>query len=110
GPRASLAQKGCMIQQVTFIAGHPPALMPPASAQAASAQPASFDALARIRYRAAPVPASVEMTAEDAATVTFHKPQYGVAPGQSLVLYRDEEVLGGGVIVRHVSCDASTVV
>ncbi|MBN1248638.1 MAG: tRNA 2-thiouridine(34) synthase MnmA, partial [Anaerolineae bacterium] len=29
GPRASLAQKGCMIQQVTFIAGHPPALMPP---------------------------------------------------------------------------------
>jgi tRNA-specific 2-thiouridylase len=32
------------------------------------------------------------------AWVTFAAPQYGVSPGQSLVFYRGEEVLGGGII------------
>ena len=30
-------------------------------------------------------------------TVRFHRPQRRVAPGQSVVLYRDDEVLGGGI-------------
>ena len=34
------------------------------------------------------------------ADVQFAAPQMGVAPGQSLVLYRDEEVLGGGIITE----------
>jgi tRNA-specific 2-thiouridylase len=33
----------------------------------------------------------------DGATVRFAEPQRRVAPGQSVVLYRGEEVLGGGV-------------
>jgi len=30
--------------------------------------------------------------------VIFNDPQWAVTPGQSLVLYDDERVLGGGVI------------
>ena len=84
GPRESLQQQACTIQQLTFIAGTPPA--------------PQFDALARIRYRAPLVPAEVKILGPNTAHVGFTKPQIGVAPGQSLVLYRDDEVLGGGVI------------
>lgn len=35
----------------------------------------------------------------DAATVHFARPQRRVAPGQSVVLYRGDEVLGGGIAV-----------
>jgi tRNA-uridine 2-sulfurtransferase len=36
----------------------------------------------------------------DGATVRFAEPQRRVAPGQSVVLYRDDEVLGGGIAVN----------
>ena len=35
----------------------------------------------------------------DGATVTFAEPQRRVAPGQSVVLYRGDEVLGGGIAI-----------
>jgi tRNA-specific 2-thiouridylase len=110
GPRRSLAQSSCALQQVTFIAGYPPE--PDAGGSGGAVQTGRprrnqgqvrrFDARARIRYRAALTPATVELTGDDTATVRFGTPQYGVAPGQSLVLYRDDEVLGGGVIVPDV--------
>jgi tRNA-specific 2-thiouridylase len=34
------------------------------------------------------------------ATVRFSRPQRRVAPGQSVVLYRDDEVVGGGIATR----------
>ncbi len=36
----------------------------------------------------------------DGSTVTFDTPQRRVAPGQSVVLYRGDEVLGGGIAIR----------
>ena len=33
----------------------------------------------------------------DRATVVFDQPQRRVAPGQSVVLYRGDRVLGGGI-------------
>ena len=33
----------------------------------------------------------------DGSTVVFGQPQRRVAPGQSVVLYRGDEVLGGGI-------------
>ncbi|MEA3397562.1 MAG: aminomethyltransferase beta-barrel domain-containing protein, partial [Chloroflexota bacterium] len=35
------------------------------------------------------------------AHVTFSAPQRGVPPGQSVVFYRGDVVLGGGVIARR---------
>lgn len=57
----------------------------------------SFEATARIRSQHAGVRARVERTAES-ARVEFEEPQFGVTPGQSLVCYDGDDVLGGGVM------------
>ena len=62
---------------------------------------APFEADVRLRYRGEEVPAAVEVTGGE-ATVEFRTPQRGVAPGQSVVLYRGDEVLGGGRIREAV--------
>ena len=49
---------------------------------------------ARIRYRSAAVP--VEITNE--GCLHFAAPVWGVTPGQSVVIYQDDLVVGGGVI------------
>lgn len=77
---------------------------------------------ARIRYRSTPVDAMLELSpaeatlelpsVEDSASktppfkkgngvgkLTFSKPVWGVTPGQSVVLYQDNLVIGGGIIV-----------
>jgi tRNA-specific 2-thiouridylase len=52
---------------------------------------------ARIRYRHEPAPAVVTAE-EDGLLVTFDGPQKAVTPGQALVCYDGERVLGGGWI------------
>lgn len=54
---------------------------------------------AKIRYLHPPAEAEVEITGEDRMTVRFNEPQYGVAPGQAVVCYDEDRVLGGGWIV-----------
>ena len=56
-----------------------------------------FRAQARIRFRARSCTADVAVGA-GSAVVTFEEPQRAVAPGQSLVLYDGDTVLGGGVV------------
>lgn len=53
---------------------------------------------AKIRYRAAEQPATVEQLAEDKLRIEFDEPQRAVTPGQSVVLYDGNYVVGGGVI------------
>lgn len=53
--------------------------------------------LARTRYRQILVKCSL-IKNKDIYTIIFDEPQENVTPGQSLVLYREEECLGGGVI------------
>ena len=48
----------------------------------------------------APAPATVRMVDADTAEVVFDQPQRAIAPGQSVVWYRGECVIGGGVIAR----------
>jgi tRNA-specific 2-thiouridylase len=55
----------------------------------------------RLRYRGEPVPA-VLLPARDRLRVEFRAPQRGVAPGQSVVAYRGDEVLGGARIVAAI--------
>ena len=52
----------------------------------------------RVRYHHAEQPCTVEQTGEDSLCVRFDEPQRAVVPGQSLVLYDGEYVVGGGII------------
>jgi tRNA-specific 2-thiouridylase len=53
---------------------------------------------ARIRYRQADQPCTVEREGPDRWRVRFDQQQRAVTPGQSVVLYQGECCLGGGVI------------
>jgi len=55
--------------------------------------------LARIRYRSPEQPAVVDEVSPSGIRITFVDPVYGVAPGQAVVLYGEDEVIGGGWIV-----------
>lgn len=58
----------------------------------------SFDCLAQIRYNSSAHPARVTIMPEDRLKVEFEIPQNGVAPGQAVVCYDGDRVLGGGWI------------
>lgn len=85
GPGELLARAGVLADRVTWIAGDPPSDGP-------------FEAEVRLRYRGDDVPAVVEPLG-DRVRVELRTPQRGIAPGQSAVLYRGDELLGGGRVV-----------
>ena len=53
---------------------------------------------ARVRYHQKEKPAVVEQIAEDRLRLTFEEPQRAITPGQSVVMYQGDVVIGGGVI------------
>jgi len=53
---------------------------------------------AKTRYRQADAACRVDRVGEEDLEVEFSTPQWAVTPGQSVVLYRGETCLGGGVI------------
>lgn len=55
---------------------------------------------AKIRYRMAEQPCTVEQTAEDTIRLTFARPQRAITPGQTVVLYDGDLVVGAAVIRR----------
>lgn len=57
----------------------------------------TFRCKARIRYRHEEQPATVTVNG-DTVTVVFDEPQRAITPGQSVVLYDGDYVLGGGII------------
>jgi tRNA-specific 2-thiouridylase len=83
-----LGRRALVADRVSWVAGHPPADGP-------------FEAEVRLRYRGDDVPAVVESTAGE-MRVEFRTQQRGIAPGQSVVVYESDELLGGGRIVRSI--------
>lgn len=57
-----------------------------------------IEVLSKIRYRHGSVPSNVTVTDDGEAIVSFSEPQKAVTPGQAIVFYRDETVVGGGWI------------
>jgi len=55
----------------------------------------------RIRYRHPAVPATIKVDGDE-AKIIFDQPQRAVTPGQSIVFYKDDLVLGGGIIKKPV--------
>jgi tRNA-uridine 2-sulfurtransferase len=54
----------------------------------------------KIRYRHPALPARLRMTGAETAEIRFRDSGPAVTPGQACVLYRGDEVLGGGFIER----------
>ncbi|MCI8422244.1 MAG: tRNA 2-thiouridine(34) synthase MnmA [Lawsonibacter sp.] len=55
---------------------------------------------ARIRYRMTEQPCTAEQTGPDTLRIDFDQPQRAVTPGQAVVLYDGDTVVGGGVIEK----------
>ena len=64
---------------------------------------------AKIRYRARRVSAHIWPLPERQARIAFEKPLRDITPGQSVVLYQGEQVLGGGVISAAASVNTLPV-
>lgn len=62
-------------------------------------QAQEFSGSCKIRYRHQPVACRVYLTVNGSCEVFFDEPQKAVTPGQALVFYNGDEVLGGGRIV-----------
>lgn len=58
---------------------------------------------ARVRHRHTPAPAWIARASSDAATVLFAAQGPAVTPGQAVVLYHDDVVVGGGWIAHEVT-------
>ncbi|MFH1742210.1 MAG: tRNA 2-thiouridine(34) synthase MnmA [bacterium] len=64
---------------------------------------------AKIRSRHRAASCTVISTTTDSFTIRFDEPQWGVAPGQALVLYEGEYVLAGGIISSWVPAQSQAL-
>jgi tRNA-specific 2-thiouridylase len=64
-----------------------------------------FTCTAKFRYRQADQEVAVSRLSEQGNRwlVTFEKPQRAITPGQSVVFYKDDECLGGGIIQESIA-------
>jgi tRNA-specific 2-thiouridylase len=83
GPKADLERTDLTASGVNWIAGAPDGPLRVA---------------AQIRHRHPPAAATVRATAEGHAALTFDTPQVAVTPGQAVVFYDGDAVVGGGWI------------
>jgi tRNA-uridine 2-sulfurtransferase len=87
GPREEVDMREVRVEGASWIAGSPPA--------------EEFEAEMKVRYQMEAVPARVRLTGEGLFEAELGCPVPAAAPGQSAVLYRGDEVLGGGIIARR---------
>ncbi|MEA3254024.1 MAG: tRNA 2-thiouridine(34) synthase MnmA [Chloroflexota bacterium] len=83
GPEKELYSQKIVAEGLNWVAGQPPPTHVPLSA--------------RIRYKSKEAEVTLSLQ-EEYAGVSFAEPQRAVAPGQAIVFYKGEEVLGGGII------------
>jgi tRNA-specific 2-thiouridylase len=86
GKREELLSSVCHASPVHWIAGEPPAT--------------PREVTCKIRYQAPRVPATLTHATNDGLSLTLAEPQSAVTPGQSVVVYDGDEVLGGGTIIE----------
>jgi tRNA-specific 2-thiouridylase len=83
GNRQELHATELIATEVSWVSGNPPS------------EP--MKVAVKIRYRSPDVAATIRPR-HDSVGVKFHQPQPSVTPGQAVVFYQDNEVLGGGTI------------
>lgn len=75
---------GLLSERINFISGNAPE------------KPLAVDV--KIRYKANPVSATIYPPDNDTVKVFFEHKQKAITPGQSIVFYQGDEVIGGGII------------
>jgi len=58
----------------------------------------STEVMVKVRYATPVTPATVQSLSQNILRIVFHEPQRALSPGQSAVFYRNDHVLGGGII------------
>lgn len=84
GPRDALEKHDLTASHVNWISGEAPA--------------AGARVTAQIRHRHKEAAATIEPIGRDRLALRFDEPQAAITPGQAVVIYSGEEVLGGGWI------------
>ena len=84
GPRQALERTTLTASGVNWIAGTPP--------------PAGARVTAQIRHRHREAAAIIDPVGDDRVTAVFDEAQYAVSPGQAVVFYDGDVVVGGGWI------------
>jgi tRNA-specific 2-thiouridylase len=84
GPREDLGSRSLAAASVNWISGAPP--------------DGPRRVTARIRHRHADAPATLLADGASRVSLTFDTPQLAVTPGQAVVFYDGDEVVGGGWI------------
>lgn len=84
GSKSALFRRELLAEQVRFVAGSPP--------------PSPVPITAKIRYKASEAQALLYPLAGGTARVVFADPQPAITPGQGVVFYQGDMVLGGGII------------
>ncbi len=85
GPRQALAREGVQLRDVNWLGDAP-------------ADADGERITVKLRSTGRLLPAALRMTPGGRAEVRLDRPEFGVAPGQACVFYRDDRVLGGGWI------------
>jgi tRNA-specific 2-thiouridylase len=86
GEESELTSGRVLLRDVNIISGEPLG--------------APLQITAKHRYRSTEQPATLTQTGSDTAEVVFDQPEKAVTPGQALVFYQGDEVLGGGTIIE----------
>jgi tRNA-specific 2-thiouridylase len=84
GPESDIFSDRLIARDVNWVSGNIPQ--------------APFPASAKIRYNAADCPALISPLPDSRMEVRFLEKQRAITPGQSVVLYEGNSVLGGGII------------
>lgn len=84
GTNQELFHRTLTAENVHFISGFPPEK--------------PLELTAKIRYSAPRVPALVTPLEKQRLRIDFHSPQRAITPGQAVVIYDGDQVLGGGTI------------
>jgi tRNA-uridine 2-sulfurtransferase len=84
GPREDLERTTLTASRVNWMSGEVP--------------DAPVRAQARIRYRHREAPATIAPLGDDRVSIVFDQPQSAITPGQAVVFYDGDVVLGGGWI------------
>ena len=85
GDHSWLHSRSLKVEQLSWVAGHPP-IFP-------------FKAMAKTRYRQPDQACTITEDENGYIHVEFEQPQRAVTPGQSVVFYLNDDCLGGGIII-----------